>query len=207
MYRLVAFFVMGLITISTTYANGDTTVRYKEGSTAMLFTLNGLGNLGADNYQGGIGANHYISNDIALRVGLGFGLNSSTVSQNDGTGEEVSKSSTIPVSPGIRFNLAHNRNIVMYTGGMVNLGLTNGSSTVDGSETSSSSSTEIGAGVFAGAEFFPWENVALGLEYLLGFSTSSGSTTTGGVESNLPSNTDIELSLSTLQFTLSFYFN
>lgn len=207
MYRLLALMTAALLTVSASYANGDTTVRYQEGSTAMLFTLNGLGNLGADNYLGGIGVNHYISNNVALRAGLGFGLNSATVQTNNGTSEEESKSSTISFTPGIRFNLAHNRNIVMYTGGSVSVSLTNGTSVLDGTETSSSSSTEFGAGAFAGVEFFPWENVALGLEYLLGFTTSSGTSTNAGVETKLPSSTEIQLSLSTLQFTLSFYFN
>ncbi|MCX6140547.1 MAG: outer membrane beta-barrel protein [Candidatus Kapabacteria bacterium] len=207
MKRLATIAALCVLACTVSFAQGESMVRRTGGSTAMLFSLTGLSTLGAGNFMGGVGINHFLSDDMALRAGLGFTSSSTTKKANESAKEEVSSSTGFNISPGIRFNLAHNNNIAMYLGGQVMFGMGSGSSKFDGTETSTSSTTQLGVGAFAGAEWFPWSNVALGLEYGLGFSSTSGKTTTGGVETKDPSTTKIDLGLSTFQFLLSFYFN
>ena len=206
MNRLATLAVIMLLACSVSFAQGESTVRRTSGSTALLFTLNGLSNLGGGNFMGGFGINHFLSNDVALRAGLGFGMNSET--SGTGTSEQKNSTTTINLAPGIRFNLANNNNVAMYVGGQVMFGTSSTSTTVGGTDAGSTSSTNIGVGAFAGAEWFPWNNVSLGLEYGLGFSTSSSSAkNAAGVESDGPTTTSIGLGISNVQFLLALYFN
>ena len=206
MKRLATLAAIALLACSVSFAQGESTVRHSSGSTALLFTLNGLANLGGGDFMGGVGFNHFLSNDVALRAGVGFGMNS----VSSGTDPAVSKSSktTINIAPGIRFNLVHNSNIAMYVGGQVMFGMSDSTDTFNGTQQRSESSTSIGVGAFAGAEWFPWNNVSLGLEYGLGFSTSSSSVKLGTADAvDGPTRTGINLGLSNVQFILALYFN
>lgn len=208
MKGLLTLAAVALLTCTISYAQSgsETMVRRTGGSTAMMFTLNGLQNLGAGNFMGGFGINHFLSDDFALRGGLGFGMNSRAAGEGDA--KMTSDSTTINIAPGLRVNLANNKNIAMYVGGQVMFGISSTTNKTGSTETGSSSSTSIGVGGFAGAEWFPWDNVSLGLEYGLGFNTTSGSSKNAqGTETDDPSTTSIMLGLSTVQFNLAFYFN
>lgn len=206
MKRLATLAAIALLACSVSFAQGESTVRHSSGSTALLFTLNGLANLGGGDFMGGVGFNHFLSNDVALRAGVGFGMESQT--SGTGTSEQKESTTTINIAPGIRFNLVHNSNIAMYVGGQVMFGTSSTTNTVGGTDAGSSSSTNIGVGAFAGAEWFPWNNVSLGLEYGLGFATNSSKTkNAAGVETDGPTTTSIGLGISNVQFILALYFN
>ncbi len=209
MKRLATLAAIALLACTFTFAQGESTVRRTAGSTALLFTLTGLGEIGASDFMGGVGFNHFLGDDVALRAGIGFSNSSETTKPTSESTESVESSTSFAIAPGIRFNLARNNNIAMYVGGQVAFGMTSGATKVAGEETESNSSTMLGVGAFAGAEWFPWNNVSLGLEYGLGFSTESGKSKQGtnGTEVDSPSTTTINLGLSTIQFVLGFYFN
>lgn len=207
MKQLATIAALCVLACTVSFAQGESMVRRTAGSTAFLFTLNGLSNIGAGNFMGGVGLNHFLSDDLALRAGLGFGSSSETQKTPTDGKESVTSSTTFNISPGVRFNLARNNNIAMYLGGQVMFGMTSGSTKFDGTETGSTSGTSIGVGAFAGAEWFPWNNVSVGLEYGLGFSTTSGTKKIGETETDEPSTTSINLGLSTVQFVLALYFN
>ncbi len=206
MKRLVTLAAIALLACSVSFAQGESTVRRTAGSNALLFTLNGLADLSGGDFMGGMGFNHFLSNDVALRAGVGFGMASLT--SGTGTAEDKASTTTINVAPGIRFNLANNSNVAMYVGGQVMFGMSSTSNTLGGANDGSTSSTSIGVGAFAGAEWFPWNNVSLGLEYGLGLTTSSSSDKdAAGVETAGPTFTSIDLGITNVQFTLALYFN
>jgi len=195
-------------------------VRNKEGDLGLLFTLNGLGNLTAGEYNGGAGAQWYLANDLALRLGLGFA--SSSVG-NNADPETTTSGMAVNIAPGIRLNLANNSNVIGYVGGQVMLGIGSSKSETAGSNNTTESSTMgVGVGAFLGAEWFPWKNVSIGVEYGLGFMTSSSTNKNAGTETDGPLTTTIYLGapssllidegnssllVAPLSFTLSFFIN
>jgi len=185
----------------------------KEGDKAWLFTLSGLSNLGVGGYNGGLGLLYYLSDDLGLTVGLGFSTSSTTTKAPAGSGGADQKESSLglTLSPGVRFNLASSGPIVGYAGVGVLVGIasetTENPNHVSGNKVETSS-TNIGAAVTVGAEWFAWSNVSLGASYSLAFTTSSGKvkTTSGGTttEQDAPSTTTIATTPSGA-FTLSIY--
>jgi opacity protein-like surface antigen len=207
MKRLVALLVVaGMAAVS---ASAQKT---KQGDRAWLFTLSGLSDLGVGGYNGGLGLLYYLSDDLGLTVGLGFGLQNQTVkAPAAGGADEKTSSLGLTLTPGLRFNIASSGPIVGYAGVGVSVGINN--ETVENPQHVSgakveTSSTVFGAAVTLGAEWFAWSNVSLGASYSLGFSTSSGKTkvTSGGTttETDAPSVTSIGTSASGA-FTLSIY--
>lgn len=211
MKRLATIIAALFVASASMSAQGDmvkteSMVRTNAGDLSMLFTLNGLQNIGAGNFMGGVGAGYYLSNNMQLRGGLGFGT--STTTTGEGTSEAKTSSTTFTIAPALRLNLVNSSNVVAYTGVQVAFTSGSGSTTAGGTETGTSSSSTIGAGILLGTEWFPWRNVSLGLEYGLGYSSSSSSQTpTGGTEQKGPTTSGINLGLSTVQFMLGFYFN
>lgn len=195
-------------------AQGDMT-KGNQGDKALLFSLTGLNNLGAGNFEGGVGMRFHFSKDMSFRFGVGFD-NRSTTRKSTGTTviEEKSSSMTIDIAPGIEMWMMKNGPVAGYVGAQVMFRL--GSTTVENpnfvnNNKNETNSTTFGAGVFIGAQWFPWSNIGLGAEYQLGFSTSSGKSkvTVNGVaqpETDAPSVTNISLgSTSGASFTLAIY--
>lgn len=206
MKRLATVIAVVLVASASMSAQAESMVRTNSGDLSMLFTLNGLQNIGAGNFMGGVGAGYYLSNNMQLRGGVGFGT--STTTQGEGTSEDKTSLTSFTIAPALRMNLVNSSNVVAYTGVQVAFTSGSGSTTEDGVATGTSSSSTIGAGILLGAEWFPWRNVSLGLEYGLGYSSTSSSTTaTGGSEVKGPSTSSINLGLGTVQFMLAFYFN
>ena len=116
----------------------------KEGKAAILFTFEGLSNLGTTPYNGGIGLKYYITNRIALRGSLGGSFI---------TAKANSTTNTI-ASAGITTDVFGTENTNAYIGGEV---LFNHSEPVV--------INTYGVAGIIGGEFFPWKNVSLGAEY------------------------------------------
>lgn len=211
--------VLAACAIATTAMAQD--VRKAQGDAAFLFSYNGLGSSTVGAYNGGVGGQWYLSNDMALRFGLGFGT-TSTESGAEGSKTTVS-GTAISLAPGIRMNIASNSNVVGYVGGQVMFGSGSTKSEREGStNTAEASSSNLGVGVFFGAEWFPTKNISLGMEYGLGFMSSSSSTTTAGTKTDGPSTTGIYLgtpaslvgtgnnlgvAVGNVAITAAFYFN
>ncbi len=208
MKRLATLVVVAALAVAGMSAQDANRCRTKSGDMSMLFTLNGLQNLGAGNYNGGVGLGFYIIDGIQLRLGLGLG--STTETTGTGDQEEIDGTSMFTIAPAIRLNLLKSSTVVGYTGLQVSYGMSGTSNKVGGKEVASSSGSTIGVGALLGAEWFPWENVSLGLEYGLGFSTTSTSTKDqSGTETDGPSNSALNLGFpnSAVNFTLAFYIN
>jgi opacity protein-like surface antigen len=210
----LAFVLLG---VATAAAQTETTPKTRMGDRAFLFTLNGLADLRAGEFGGGVGGLYYIANGLAVRLGLGFGLQSATATplSNDTTGiEQDSSTVTFSIMPAVRYNIGSSGPVVGYVGAQILIrnsttSVTN-ASFLEGVSTSEQSTT-FGAGAIGGAEWFPFSNVSLAAEYQLMFTTTSGSSsrTIDGrkTEAEIPPRRILSLGAgSGANFLLSFYF-
>jgi opacity protein-like surface antigen len=201
---LVAIICIALTTVGA-LAQSEPTTQRQSGSTALLVDLKGLSDLGADNYRGGLGAMTFISDDLALRAGIGF---SNKLEKKNNAADEETTTLALAITPGVRYNVYNNDNVALYTGGEVTFGLGEVKNEAGGAQTSKATATTIGGGVFAGAEWFPWKHVSLMLEYGLGYKGTTSKLTAGsGTETDGPESSDIMLGLTSANFTLAWYFN
>jgi hypothetical protein len=215
MKHIVAILCILTLTIGIASAQ-DQTAKGKAGDKALLFSLNGLSNLGAGNFQGGLGFRYHFTSSMAGRVALGFGMTSVTDKAPTGSSTAVDEKTTdmsFGVAPGLEYYIVHTNSVNGYIGAEVFFRMT--SKTVEGVGNVANTKTEVsestfGAAALIGAEWFPWTGIGLSAEYHLHFSTTTGtskstigSTTT---ESDAPTETMIGLgSANSANFTLSIY--
>lgn len=205
MKKFFATILLAATTCAAVYAQEEAMIRNKQGASALLVTLKGLSDLSASNYMGGAGVQTFMSDNLALRVGLGFGTN--TLTKNNTADEEVT-STSFNIAPGARYNLFNNTNVALFAGGQAMIGLKQTKNTAAGADVNTVSTTTLGAGLFAGAEWFAWRNLSLSVEYGLGFTHSADKLkNASGVESDGPTAIDVTMGISTVNFTLGFYFN
>jgi opacity protein-like surface antigen len=223
MKRLLALVLVALLVVSVTYAGDSIVPKTKAGNKALLFTLGGLANLGAGSYGGGIGGKYYFSNNWAGRLGIGFSTSTSTEKNPlsptpaDQKGERDETSTSFTVTPGVLYTVAISGPVNAYVGAQI-LFVSNstsadgiGGSGFDADSKVETSSTNFGAGLILGVEWFPWENISFGAEYTLGFLSGSGDTesTVNGTstKSDAPSTTSIGTSaVNGANLTLSVFF-
>ncbi len=188
MKQLLLTILAVIVVANIAFAGDDAMPKSKSGDKAVLFTLNGLSNLGAGNFQGGIGGKYYISDGNALRLGLGFGTNSTTTKYNGapGTGSDIKGSNTaFSFSPAFLHNLNTSGPVVAYIGAQVSFVSTSSTTENPGFVTNNKvhdSGTIFGiAGIF-GVEWFAWNNISLAAEYQLAYASGSGTheNTVGG---------------------------
>lgn len=206
MKHFFASLLLGAVLLTTAAkAQDETMIRNKQGASALLFTLKGLSDLSADNYMGGAGISTFMSDNLALRVGLGFGSN--TLTKNN-TADEETTTTTFSIAPGARYNLFNNNNVALYAGGQAMIAIGQVKNTAAGADVNTVSTTTLGAGLFAGAEWFAWKNLSLSVEYGLGFThTADKLKNASGVETDGPTSVDVTMGISNVNFTLGFYFN
>lgn len=202
---LTALVLLAITSLGTSAQGSEPAVQHQSGATALLFDLKGLSDLGASNYRGGLGAMTFVSNNVAVRAGVG--VSNSVEKKNNASDEEITTMG-FTIAPGVRYNVYNNANVAFYAGGEVLFGLGEVKNEAGGSQVGKVATTTIGGGAFAGAEWFPWRNVSLMLEYGFGYQgTTSKITGATGVEVDGPEQTDLTLGLSSANFTLAWYFN
>ena len=212
--KKVTIILMAVLFLATlALAGDDATPKGKSGDEALLFSLNGLSNLGAGNFMGGVGAKYYFQDNMAFRLGVGFGWNGYTQTV---TGGNDQKDHTIGFSldPGITYTIATSGPVSAYVGGQVMFGWQQETKEYLGEyDKEVITGTNFGFGGLAGVEWFPWNNVSLSAEYGLSLSFGSGSdevtsgTTT--TKTDGPSTTSLNLGSnggSNGTFTLAIYF-
>ncbi len=79
-YRIIFF--VALVMVATTVFAQEVTTSVSTGATAVLFSFNGLADLGANAYNGGIGGKWYWSDTWAIRGGLLFAGASTSIPAN-----------------------------------------------------------------------------------------------------------------------------
>lgn len=226
--RLMAGVLAVVLAASFAYAQ-DFTTSVAQGSKSMLFSFQGLSDLGAGDYNGGIGGKYFLSNNIGIRVGLVFGNYSQVVVANPGagmTGTDGSRSGTeFGINAAVEYHLLPTR-VSPYVGAGVSF--TSASTEVKSMEvgnpppaqdvTKNSAAgvngyyggTELAVGGLVGVEFFLTKEVSLGAEYWVGYSSFSPADqefTTGSITTTTKQNSSSYIELTSSGYlTLSIYF-
>jgi hypothetical protein len=221
MKRFFVVLILGFMTIALSYAQ-DTKPKTNRGDVSMNFVINGFGSFGVTgplvgtvpfggtqvdtlfNQLGqifglsllrpifGVGGTFFLSDNVGLRIAVGFNTTSnSTPRAGDTTGAEDKDSKVaFGISPALQIHLANAGPVTVYTGVALNFATASNSRGEDSLETGSSQSGFGGGGIL-GAEFFPWDNISLGVESQFGVMIRSTSTTSRGKSTDGPSALDI----------------
>ena len=119
MKKIIMFLAIIIIAGSATAQNNNNAFVSK-GKKAILFSFSGLGDLNADAYNGGIGGKYFISDNLALRLGVQFNYESETTPANETeteNGLDGDKSSTqFGINAAAEYHLTNSR-ISPYVGG------------------------------------------------------------------------------------------
>ena len=182
---LLVLFVL-VVSASLSFAGTPMT---SQGSKALSFVINGLGNFGVSDANlgsyntpfggsaiAGFGGKYYISNDMELRGVLGFSM--STTQHKDGTPQNADAGKTattmFSVALALLWHMSAVGSVSPYWGVGAAFGWAKETNTPQptGLETSSSG-TVIGLAGILGAEWYAWDGISFNAEYQLGFSSNS----------------------------------
>jgi opacity protein-like surface antigen len=198
----------------------DTKPKTQSGDKALIFSINGFGDFGVTGANAGnvpfttlgfdtiftglrlqqpifgFGIKFYLSDNLALRAGLGFASSTeSTPRSGDTTGKTDDVTDVIfGISPGLEIHLVNAGPVTAYTGAFLNFSTrmnTSGDESDTLVGTTTKSYTSFGGGGIFGVEYFPWSAVSLGAEYRLGVTVTSSSVDRKGVSKDGTSYLDI----------------
>lgn len=143
--------IIAIVLVAVAFLTPTSAVAQGNPDNALLFTFNGLSNLGTSAFNGGIGAKHFIDNNTAVVGSFGY---SSTAGDVDETS----------VTLGLQNYCGE------FTGNGVNAfyGFEGSYGYTGATEVST-----YGVGAFVGAEVFVLKNTSLGAEYGVGYTTDS----------------------------------
>ncbi|HOY43296.1 MAG TPA: outer membrane beta-barrel protein [bacterium] len=207
------------ILLNSAFAADKIVPQIRQGDKALLFTINGLGSFGVNGANAGLlveensgdvessalyglGFKTFISNRIALRVGLCY-MGASVTTETD-DGDEVESQSMLGLQPAIEYHLFQSEAVSIYTGGMISFSSYSAKSEVPDVDEVTFSSSSLGFGALLGAEFYPWKNVSFAAEYQLGFASGSGKYDDGTDEVEGPKAS--MKGINTVGVTIAFHF-
>jgi hypothetical protein len=217
-----------MVPLSSSIAADDITPSLDVNSKAVLFSIGGLSNLGADAFNGGFGVKYFIAQSLALRGSLQFITASQSNPANPPAGTVGTDGSTSATQFGltaaIEYHLTKTR-VSPYVGGGLSFSTTSttNKSAVVGAgaqiitknrttgefvgENPYSGGFGFGIDGLAGVEFFIAKEVSLAAEYQLGYALLSryNQEVVGGLTTKAGSLNTVGIS-STGLLTLAFYF-
>jgi opacity protein-like surface antigen len=213
MKKILLILVVIAIATCLSFA-GDPNV--KAGDKALMFSIKGFGEFGvgglgmpafetgendpAQVTLYGFGMKYFLADNIALRGIFDFAYESHEIPEN-----KTVSTTFFGFVPGLEYHIVNTNSVTAYLGGAIAFEMSKETSKpVLGDETSNSG-TIIGVAGLMGAEFFPWDNVSLGAEYMLGFSSQTTTETdTEGKDTDGDSWT--KFGIQSAAVTLSIYF-
>ena len=164
-----------------TFAQDESKTSIAGGAKALVFEFDGLDNLSADSYQGGIGAKLFLNNSMALRMMFNFDRLSEEDPANPATGLEGTNGEYINTNfglgAGLEIHLGNKSRVSPYFGG--GLGFTYGSAvykppivydqgaSVTRVEQETTGIYQFNLVGIIGAELFILKEVSLSAEYML----------------------------------------
>lgn len=187
MKKVTSLLIVLALFSSLAFSQDEAKSSIAAGSKALLFQFSGFSNLGAGEFEGGIGGKYFFTRNMALRVDLQFANVSVTIPANPGAGQngtdgEIS-GTEFGVGGAIEYHFGRGRVSPYFGGG---LGISTASTTskpaivgtgVQGevsnriggeSQIGITAGTEISVGAIIGAEFFLFKELSLGAEYRVG---------------------------------------
>jgi opacity protein-like surface antigen len=176
-----------------------------EGSKALLFNFVGLSSLGLDMYQGGIGGKYFLSDEMAVRALLIFGINNQTQNGVAGFTDETTDQFSFGIGGALEYHLPISTHVSPYFGGGISFTTSTTTSTPSvpsGTAAAESKQTTTGfqLGAIGGIEYFFNQNLSLSAEYQFGLSTSSTS------QSGNPGSSTLRLGFQSAGLTMAIYF-
>jgi len=205
MQRSIIFMLSTLILSTVSSAQSQPAKTISQGNKAILFNFTGLSTIALTGYQGGIGAKYFLSDEMAVRAMLDFGLNNTTTKGTAGFKDATNDITAFGIGGGLEYHLPISTSVSPYLGGVVSF-ITNNQTitpTVPNGVSATQNkitTTTFGLGAIAGVEYFFNQNLSLGAEYQFGFSTASSSSTGTQDQSTL------QLGFQTVGLTLGVYF-
>jgi len=194
--------MIALVIVGVSYAGDSPAAKTKAGDKGLIFTLYGLNNLGAGEFNGGIGGKYFFMDNHAVRFGIGF----LTGSEEDPAGNK-DEASAFSIYPAYLFHFATPNSVTAYTG--IEVGFVTGSTEYKPAlgTSSKSSTTMFSIGVLLGVEWFAWEHVSLGAEYQLGYMSQTEKVTPpGGTEQETKTSGFGTVAMNGTAFRITFYF-
>jgi opacity protein-like surface antigen len=158
-----------------------------------MFTLGGLGtfNVAAPSFGPGLGSagfgmKYFISDDLALRVLLGL----NTVTEAPEEGNDRTETG-FGLGVGMEYHFRPLYSTSPYIGGQIGFASKGTNNGGEGTAEVETSETDLAIAAIFGFDWFFTRGLAVGAEYSLGFSSNSGTETTGGQSGDLPATTTI----------------
>jgi opacity protein-like surface antigen len=204
--------VAGIVSVSRAQDENIIRPSTKAGSAAWVFSFGGLGTMSMGSMPvasitrgdgntvpvAGIGYKYYLADDMALRATLAFSTTSS--GDEDPTKSSTGKTTTTNFGIGVGIEM-HTRAVYStspYFGAQIAFGSASSDNKITPSGGTStekkSSGSSFGIGVLAGFDWYFTRGIAVGAEYMLGFTSASSSVTTNSTTTDLPSATTIGIS-------------
>ncbi|MFI5264019.1 MAG: hypothetical protein ACHQM6_05855, partial [Candidatus Kapaibacterium sp.] len=214
---LSVLLVVGFTSVS--FAQDDANMAHpntKAGSAAWMFSFGGLSTLGLNSFainnnftSGGVAAagwKYYLSDDMALRALLGFTTGSSGADTLPGGHNSAT---AFGIGVGIELHTHAVYSTSPYFGAQVSFGMGSNDQTFKAGTETKTSGSSFGIGVLAGFDWYFTKGIAVGGEYMLGFSSASSSTTitpNGGSAKTVdnPSSTSIGISSASVHLIVHF---
>ncbi len=167
-----------------------------KGSGALMFDMGGLFSSAPTNFEGiGVGARYGLANKMLLRAALGID-SSSSETDPEGADTTENKTSSFAIEGGVDLILFRRDNVYIYTGGILQVGISSLDPHGKDNETDGTSLTLAGV---VGANWFFTQNVSAGAEYRLGIMRSTSETKT-------VKTTDFTFGTGSAAFQLGFWF-
>jgi hypothetical protein len=232
-----AFSLLLLVGITTaSYAQEDANMarpNTKAGSAAWMFELAGLGSFGMSGFPISTGASSispapgsviaagwkwYFADDMAIRALLGFATSSSGADSinNPTASQHYHNSGTaFGIAAGIEMHTHAVYSTSPYFGAQISFATGSNDQTINKNQDQAftevkTSATSFGIGVLAGFDWYFTRGIAIGGEYMLGFSTASGSTTATATSTGTsttvdnPSSTNFGISSANVHLVVHF---
>lgn len=187
--RLMAGVLAAVVAVSFAWAQ-ELTPSIGAKSKGLIFSFDGLSNLGVDNFNGGLGGKFFLSNAMAIRAAILFAHANQEVLANPGVGQvgtDGSQTATsFGVSAGMEYHLLTAR-VSPYVGAEIGFSSTSTESKSAGSATPPAVFTQtttknatngllgylagmnIGIAAILGVEFFLTKELSLAGEYQVGY--------------------------------------
>lgn len=194
---IIALLVLFVATEAQAQSGNDQpALSVMKGSAALMFDLGGVFNSTPTNFEGiGIGGRYALDEKLHVRAALGFNSASSEMDPENGKTQE-DKDSDFALEGGIDLVLFRNDNLLIYTGGILQVGMTSDDPEGEDNETDGTAFTLAGV---AGVNWFFTQNVSLGAEYRLGIQRAT-------TETVAAKTTEFVLGTGSAAFLLGFWF-
>lgn len=165
---------------------------------ALMFDLDGLLMAPSNFEQIGIGLRYALSDALHLRGAVGLDSRSTEVDPENGD-NQTDESNVFALEGGVDFVLRRNENLVLYVGGLLQVGTF--MNDPDG-EDNKEETTSFTLAAVAGANWFFTRNVSLGAEYRFGVERSVLEKDRADSETT----TDVRIGTGSAAFLLGFWF-